>query len=189
MGVRRGVVEAEYRDTYSRMAQAREVRIDTDEAVTVYDKDGIIVRAFRVVHPDWLYAYGYRIEFRGKTLVVSGDTRYTPAVVRYAKDADMLIHEALNVKMMSIAGEVMEEQSAGIINPDRMKHISARHTPTDRVAHAAAEANVETLVLTHFTPPIPALAVVEHIFTRGMDETFDGEIVVARDGMRITLIE
>lgn len=187
--MRRGGVEAKNNDAHSGLARAKEVQIDTEEAVTVYDKDGIIVQAFRVIHPDWAYAYGYRIETRGKTIVVSGDTRYTPAIARHGKGADLLIHEALNVKMMSIASQVMEEQSAAFVSSDRMKKINDRHTPTDQVAQAAAEADVKTLVLTHLTPSIPASSVVEYFFTRGMDEIFEGEILVARDGMRLTLID
>lgn len=187
--IRRHVVEADYVDTYAKLALAKEVQIDSDEAVIVYDKDGVVVRAFRVIHPDWAYAYGYRIDFGGKSVVISGDTSFTPALVRYGKDVDLLIHEAFSVEFMSIVGEVMEELAPGTIHPDRLKKIASRHTPTREVARTAAEANVKKLILTHLTPPIPASSLVEGIFTQGMDEIFDGEIVVARDGMRVTLLE
>ena len=60
----------------------------------VYDKDGVRVSAFEVDHGDAIKpAYGYRIEFRGRSAVISGDTRYNENVVRYATGADLLIHE------------------------------------------------------------------------------------------------
>ncbi len=60
----------------------------------VYERDGLRVIAFEVDHGDVIKpAYGYRFEYRGKVAVLSGDTRYHPNVVKYGKDADLLIHE------------------------------------------------------------------------------------------------
>jgi hypothetical protein len=60
----------------------------------VYDKNGVRVTAFEVNHGDVIKpAYGYRIDFRGKSVVISGDTRFTENVIKYGTGADLLIHE------------------------------------------------------------------------------------------------
>ena len=60
----------------------------------VFDRDGIKVIAFAVDHgPAITPAYGYRIEYRGRVAVVSGDTRYNENVIRFGTGADLLIHE------------------------------------------------------------------------------------------------
>jgi ribonuclease Z len=60
----------------------------------VYENGDLRVTAFTVDHGDAIKpAYGYRIDYRGRAAVVSGDTRYNENVVRYAQGADLLIHE------------------------------------------------------------------------------------------------
>jgi ribonuclease Z len=60
----------------------------------VYDKKGLRVTAFEVDHGEVIKpAYGYRIEYGGRAVVLSGDTRYNENVIRYGTEADLLIHE------------------------------------------------------------------------------------------------
>ena len=65
-----------------------------DRDGVVYENDGLRVIAFEVDHGEVIKpAYGYRFEYQGRVAVLSGDTRYHPNVVKYGKDADLLIHE------------------------------------------------------------------------------------------------
>ena len=65
----------------------------------VYEKNGVRVIAFEVDHGDVIKpAYGYRIEYRGRAVVISGDTRYNDNVVKYGAGADLLIHEVAIVR-------------------------------------------------------------------------------------------
>jgi ribonuclease Z len=66
-----------------------------EEAVTVYDRDGLKISAFLVNHDPVEPAYGYRIEYGGRAAVVSGDTARVPNMVRFSRGADVLVHEAL----------------------------------------------------------------------------------------------
>jgi len=60
----------------------------------VYEKDGVKVTAFEVDHGDAIKpAFGYRIDYNGHSVVISGDTRYSRNVVKYGTGADLLIHE------------------------------------------------------------------------------------------------
>ena len=60
----------------------------------VYDKDGVKVIAFTVDHGEAIKpAVGYRIEYKGRAVVISGDTRYNQNVIKYSTGVDLLIHE------------------------------------------------------------------------------------------------
>jgi ribonuclease Z len=60
----------------------------------VYENNGVKVIAFEVDHGDVIKpAYGYRIEYKGRVAVISGDTRYNENVIKHAAGADLLVHE------------------------------------------------------------------------------------------------
>jgi len=181
-------IGSEYRDADTSMGVARDVLVEGDALLEVYNENGITISAFRVEHPNWGHAYGYKFVFQGKTVVISGDTRYAPNLIKHAQNADILIHEALNVKMMQTIASALETHGGGI-DPERMELITSVHTPTDELAKLAAEAEVGRLVITHLIPPIPASGFVEAEFVDGMDKIYKGDITVARDGMRINLGE
>jgi ribonuclease Z len=59
----------------------------------VYEKEGVKVTAFEVDHATAKPAFGYRIDYRGRSVVLSGDTRPSENLVRFSKGADLLVHE------------------------------------------------------------------------------------------------
>ena len=59
----------------------------------VYEQDGVRVTAFRVPHGSWKESYGYRIDTRDRSIVISGDTAYSEELIKQAKGCDVLIHE------------------------------------------------------------------------------------------------
>jgi ribonuclease Z len=90
----------------------------------VYEKDGVRVIAFEVDHGDVVKpAYGYRIEYDERCVVISGDTRYNENVVKHGAGADLLIHEvaaarpALMVEayMQRIIGHHTTPREAGLV--------------------------------------------------------------------------
>jgi len=66
----------------------------------VYEESGIKVTAFEVDHGPTKPAFGYRIDYRGRSVVLSGDTRYSENLIKYAKGADLLIHEVVSLKSL-----------------------------------------------------------------------------------------
>lgn len=65
----------------------------------VYEKNGVRVIAFEVDHGEVIKpCYGYRIEFGGRVAVFSSDTRYNENVIKYGKNADLLVHEVAMVR-------------------------------------------------------------------------------------------
>src|SRR5262249_1792963 len=64
-------------------------------SAVAWARDGIRVTMFRVDHDPVRPAVGYRVDYKGRSVVVSGDTRKSASVVAHAKGADILVHEAL----------------------------------------------------------------------------------------------
>jgi len=163
-----------------------EIDIDDKEIHTVYNRDGVLVKAFQVEHPHWDQAYGYRIEYRGKTIVISGDTRASEQITRHAASADILVHEAYNRQMMTMAARAAGELALST-SPEVIDKIASVHTETHALADIAERAKVDKLIITHLIPPIPPSLPAEAYFVEGMSERYNGKIVVARDGMRVEL--
>ena len=73
---------------------------DIEQGV-VYENGGIKVTAFAVDHGLVKLAFGYRIDFAGHSVVVSGDTRYSENLIRLAQGADVVIHEVVDPERVS----------------------------------------------------------------------------------------
>jgi ribonuclease Z len=67
-----------------------------DEPVIVYEQDGVVVSAFLTSHEPVEPNVGYRIEYDGKLIVLSGDTVWTSGLLENSRDADLLVAEAMN---------------------------------------------------------------------------------------------
>ncbi len=68
---------------------------DIKEGV-VFEKNGVKITAFEVDHAPVKPAFGYRIDYMGRSVVLSGDTRYSENLIRYSKGVDLLIHEVVS---------------------------------------------------------------------------------------------
>jgi len=150
---------------------------------TILDEDGLKITMFNVDHEPIEPAVGYKIEFGGKSVVISGDTKPTPKMAEMAKGADILVHEAMNTKILTGVRNGMRTGNPrmGQMLDDLMNY----HSGTLEVAAIARDAGVKKLVITHLVPSIQPTDAAEKAFTQGMAEVYAGPIVVARDGMRI----
>ena len=75
----------------------RVVATDIREGV-VYDSNGVKVTAFLVDHGPVKPAFGYRIDFRGHSVAISGDTKPSENLVKFASGVDLIIHEVARWK-------------------------------------------------------------------------------------------
>ena len=153
--------------------------------VIVLDDDGLKVTAFPVKHDPVDAAVGYRFDYQGRSVVISGDTAYSESLVAASKDADLLIHEAQANHMVA----KMQRAAAAAGNATLAKilaDIPDYHTTPEEAARAANEAGVEWLVLTHLTPA-PDNAIASRIFLRGVGKVRPSKVKVAEDRMLVTL--
>jgi len=156
-----------------------------DADAVVFDRNGLRVTMFRVHHDPVVPAVGYRFDFGGRSVVVSGDTAKTASVVEHAKGADLLIHEALQREMMgrvAAAAERIGNARLAKMARDTLGY----HTSPVEAAEVARDAGVSTLVLSHLVPG-PRNFLMRRMFLAGVRDVFAGEVVLGEDGMRFDL--
>lgn len=154
-------------------------------SAVVYEQEGLRITAFAVDHGVVKPAYGYRFDYRGRSVVVSGDTRSTSAISSMAQGADILIHEAQSKELIATlaaaAGRAGNRQVSQLLGDTNDYHTS----PVEAAALANA-AGVRELVFTHFTPPI-SNPLVRRAFFRGVNAVRGDHWRAAEDGLWIDL--
>lgn len=151
----------------------------------IYNEGGLKISAFKVPHEPVRPAVGYRLDYKGRSVVVSGDTSKSSAIVAASRGADVLIHEVLQpflVNMTSQKLKAMGRENLGGIIFDTLDY----HTSPVETAELANEAEVPLLVFTHFAPA-PANGLVERFFLRGVTDIRPDGVVLADDGMHFRL--
>jgi ribonuclease Z len=175
--------------------EAHEISIPGMEKRLVYDKDGIRVYAFHVDHTNPYAvkkvpfdAFAYRVEYRGRSVVFSGDCRGDSRITRenlerYSKDADILIMEMYPKFITDNALIAMKD--FGLADYARqLQTASAHHTTDIEGAKIAQNANVKMLVFNHL---IPTDFLIKRQTLRRIGEYFQGECAVSEDFMEIYL--
>lgn len=113
---------------------------DIKEGV-VYEKNGVKVTAFLVDHGPVKPAYGYRVDYAGHSVALSGDTRPSENLVRHSKGVDVLIHETLDPEMFrKVANTFTAAQAESIV---------AHHTPPDQAGEIFTKVHPKLAVLSH----------------------------------------
>jgi ribonuclease Z len=113
--------------------ETREIR----EGV-VFDKDGVKVTAFEVDHGgEELPAFGYRIDHRGRSAVLSGDTTFNENLIRHAQGVDLIVHE-----VTATAGSAGE-------NTEQLKRIARNHTTPEQAGEVFARVKPKLAVYNH----------------------------------------
>ncbi len=151
----------------------------------IFEQDGLIVTAFQVDHKPVVPAVGYRFDYKGRSVVISGDTVKSSTVAKFATNADLLIHEALSQELVMLINERAIE--LGRDNIAKITHdILDYHTTPVEAAQTANEAKVGHLLFNHIVPPLP-VNTLEEVFVKGVDEVYEGEYTIGKDGTFITL--
>lgn len=165
----------------------RAFAFEASAPVVVFNEGGLKVTAFPVKHDPVKPSVGYRFDYKGRSVVVSGDTAYSEILVAAAKGADVLIHEAqanhMVAKMQAATAKAGNMTTAKILGD-----IPSYHTSPEEAAKAANEASAGWLVLTHFTPA-PDNPVAKRIFMRGVSKVRAKNVKMAEDRMIILLPE
>ena len=139
----------------------------------VYDRNGVRVTAFEVDHGgEDLPAFGYRINYRGHSAVLSGDTTFNENLIRYARGTDLLVHE-----VTAAAGAAAESK-------EQLQRIGSNHTTPEQAGMVFSRAQ-------------PKLAVFNHLLLFGATQAEDlipmtrksypGPLEVGEDLMRIDI--
>lgn len=120
-------------------------RADVHETAggVVYDSAGVRIRAIPVPHGEWKWAFAYRVDAGGRSIVLSGDTRPSPALEAAARGVDLLIHEVYPESRLA-----PEARPGG---EDWPRYMRASHTSDRELGALAGRAAPRRLVLVHIT--------------------------------------
>jgi ribonuclease BN (tRNA processing enzyme) len=136
------------------------------------------VTAAVVNHPPLSPAFAYRFDCPDRSIVISGDTTPSDALIALARDVDVLVHEVMH--LASIEKLIAAEPNAKTLR----EHLLASHTTTEQVGEVAAKARVKTLVLSHFVPGgFPFVR--DETWAADVRKHFGGRIVVGKDLLEI----
>ncbi|WP_340645472.1 ribonuclease Z [Phenylobacterium sp.] len=153
--------------------------------VTLIDEPDLKVIAFPVPHNPVEPAVGYLFVYKGRRVVISGDTAASPRLEAAAKGADLLVHEGLSPELVGL-----QRKSAltdGRANLAAIFHdILSYHTTPEQAAGIAQRAGVKSLLFTHIIPPLPSRA-LEGPFLGKSRDIFKGPIRVGHDGDLVSL--
>lgn len=146
----------------------------------VLERDGLTVTAFPVDHRPVAPAVGYRFDYKGRSVVISGDTAQSASLERAARGADLLVHEALQPRMVASLTRALDR--AGRADTATItRDILTYHATPEQAAESAHRAGVRHLVLTHLVPPLPSRFFYS-AFLRDAGDRFSGPITVGDDG-------
>ena len=139
----------------------------------VYDNGGLKVTAFEVDHGDLIKpAFGFRIDYDGRSTVVSGDTRINENLIRHATGTDLLIHQVAAVRPELLTSPVFQV-------------ILAHHTKPEEAGIVFARTKPKLAVFYHFsllgTPQVPPMT--EQEVVELARKNYSGPIVAGEDLM------
>jgi ribonuclease Z len=157
----------------------------SDISQVILQEDGVTVTAFAVNHTPVFPAAGYRFDYKGRSIVISGDTAPSPTLTKYALGVDVLFHEGLQTTMVSRMQDTLTLANR-TTGAKIMHDIPSYHTTPEDAARIAREAGVRQLVFYHIIPALP-LAYLNAAFLGDAPKIFSGPITVGRDGTMVSL--
>lgn len=140
----------------------------------VMQDENVRVTAALVHHPPVVPAFGYRFDAADRSIVISGDTTPSEALIELARGADVLVHDAFYP-------QAIDRLVAGVPNASRLKEsILSHHTSAEDAGRVAQAAGVGTLVLSHLVPAEDP-TISDDMWTEAARRHFAGRIVVGKD--------
>ena len=141
----------------------------------VFEEKGIKVTAFAVDHGPVKPAFGYRVDFAGRSVVLSGDTRFSENLIRFAQGVDVLIHEVLDPEAYNQADVTFTDE--------QKQKVIAHHTTPEEAGVVFARVKPKLAVYSHIVPPEVPNVIPD---TR---KTYSGPLEVGEDLMSIEVGE
>jgi ribonuclease BN (tRNA processing enzyme) len=148
------------------------------EGGAVMQDENVTVTAALVAHPPVTPAFAFRFDSADRSIVISGDTARSDNLVKLARGADVLVHEALYLP-------AVDRIVAAVPNASTLKkHLIDSHTAVEDCGRVAEAAGVKTLVLSHRLPADDP-AVTDRMWIDAARAHFRGTVILAKDLMEI----
>ena len=138
---------------------------------TIYEENGVKVIAFKVDHYPNIPAFGYRVEYKGRSVVLSGDTRYSENLITFAKPTDLLVHEVV------VAPDTMGKT-------DPRYNILMQHTTPEQTAKVFNEVKPKLAVYSHIAK---LYGQTEKDILKRTKANYSGPIIIGEDLMSFSI--
>ena len=137
----------------------------------LYDKDGLKVNSFYVDHAPIEPAFGFRIEYKGRSVVLSGDTRFSTNLIKHAKGSDVVVHEVAHSSRPL---------------PERYVKTFAHHTSPQDAGKVFNESGTKMGIYTHV---ILYPGTTKRDLVKETRKTYKGPLTVGEDLMVIDIAD
>lgn len=154
------------------------------ELTLVYEGEGLKVEMLTVDHSPVDPAVGYRFSYKGRSLLITGDTTKQANIQKFSEGIDLLVHEALApnlVNMMNATAKKLDNQIMAKITHDILSY----HASPVEAAETARDAGVGHLLYYHIVPPM-VLPGQDLLYLNGAEEIFP-DYTIGEDGVAFTL--
>lgn len=139
----------------------------------IFEKDGVTITAIEVDHAPVAPAFGYRIDYRGRSVVLSGDTRVSDNLVRHAQGVDLLVHEVVSPESILRNGRTAEQA----------RSVIQHHTSAEQAGEVFARVKPKLAVYSHIGQPD---ATAEDLITPAR-KAYAGPLEIGEDLMVINV--
>lgn len=156
-----------------------------DRTAIVYDDGALRITAIEVNHAPIEPAYAYRFDYKGRSVVVSGDLKYHPPLIKSAANADVLVSEAIS-RSMTHSLEVAARGKSQSRTAAVMHDVQDYHISPEEAASLANDAGVKLLVYYHLLPA-PDGFLARRLFASGVNKVRSHGWTIADDGDLYTL--
>src|SRR5438552_15101974 len=164
--------DIEVRSKFGNSRAGAEIRAHDIHEGVVYEANGVKVTAFLVDHGSVKPALGYRVDYGGHSVVLSGDTRFSENLIKHSQGVDLLIHETIDADAL--------RRNPGNRSREQVESIIAHHTSLQEAGEV-------------FNRVKPRLAVYSHILGKeedliaGTRKVYSGPLEVGEDLMAIDI--
>ena len=156
-----------------------------NRTAVVLDDGSLRITAIEVDHAPIAPAYAYRFDYKGRSVVITGDLKYHEPLAQAARGADVLVSEAIVPAMTQSLGK-----GASAAGRDRtaaiMHDIEDYHITPEQAARIANQAQVRLLAFYHLLPSPDGL-LPRRLFAQGISRARQGDWTIADDGALYTL--
>lgn len=153
----------------------------TINAEVIVDQDGLRITAFEVSHPPIEPAFGYRLDYAERSVVISGDSLVTDTIITIADGVDVVLHDAMALPLVQAAETAL--RAAGVTRTATVLHdIQDYHASITDLQRLVNEADIGQLALYHLVPG-PRNLMMTAAFSQGIPEG----AIITEDGMVIML--
>ena len=146
-------------------------------ATTVIEDGDLRILAYQASHPPVDPSLGFRIEYRGRSVVISGDSNVTDATLSISGGADLLLHDALSVPAVTSLSEGFAAEGRARISKI-MADVVEYHASLESIIELGSQTDIGMVAYYHLVPNAS-----NALFTRFFERDLPDNYLIATDRM------